>query len=161
MEMTCCSSPLPPDDFQRFPSRTASEIITNSKCLHFIQTINWIQSKLQYSTRRFICLFIYLFVCLFVWCSSVYAAPKVAAQIQNVRWSNTYVLVAKNFFLSCILLCVCFWRTSSLLYLLQWNIPSQACLSLAYLGPSHVWPSKTPSNQLLKEPDKFPPHSSK
>ena len=90
------------------------------------------------------------------WCISLYGVLKISAQPQCVRQTNTCVLLAKNPS-SCVLSHACFSRTSSLLCLLQPNIPSQVCLSLSHLCPlqlnvpSRVCPNKTPSSRLSKE----------
>ena len=83
----------------------------------------------------------------------LYGVPTNTAQLHNVRWTNTCVSLAKNLS-SCVLSHACFSRTSSLLCLLQQNFPPQVCLSLSHLC-SHVYPSKTPSNSLFKEPLTF------
>ena len=65
---------------------------------------------------------------------------------------------------SCVLSRPCFIRTSSLLCLLQRNIPSGVCLSLLPVSTSvkHSFkcfcPSKTLTNRLSKEPLSFPLH---
>ena len=76
------------------------------------------------------------------WCVSFGGVSTNAAQLCSVRQSNICVLSAKNPS-SRVLLCACFSRTSSLLCLLQLNVPSCVC------------PRKTPSNQLSKEPLSF------
>ena len=73
---------------------------------------------------------------------SVYGVLTNAAQLHNVRQTNTCVLLAKNPS-SSTLSHACFCRTSFHLYLLQLNVPSCVCSS------------KTPSNRLPKEPLSF------
>jgi hypothetical protein len=51
------------------------------------------------------------------WCVSLYGVLTNAAQLCNIRWTNTCVLLAKNS--SCDLSRACFSRISSLLCLLQ------------------------------------------
>ena len=68
----------------------------------------------------------------FFWCVSFYGVPTITAQLCHVRLTNTFVLLAKNPS-SLVLSCACFSKTSSLLCLLQLNIPSRVC------------PRKTPS----------------
>ena len=92
------------------------------------------------------------------WCLSLYGIPTYAAKLCNVRWTNTCVSLVKNPS-SCVLSCACFSRTSSLLCLLQWNVPSWVCLSLSPVSTSgkhsftclpqqntiqHNWLSKEP-----------------
>ena len=66
----------------------------------------------------------------FFWCISLYGVPTNAAQLCNVRQTNTCVLLAKNPS-SHVLSHACISRTSSLLCLFQWNLPSGGCLSLS------------------------------
>ena len=68
------------------------------------------------------------------WCVSLYGVPTNAAQLRNVRQTNTCVSLAKNLS-SHVLSCACFSRTSSLLHLLQQNILSGVRLSLSHLSP--------------------------
>jgi hypothetical protein len=68
------------------------------------------------------------------WCVSLYGIPTNAAQLHKVRRTNTCVLLAKNP-PSRVLSQACFSRASSLLCLLQRNVPSQVCLSLSHLCP--------------------------
>jgi hypothetical protein len=49
---------------------------------------------------------------------SLYGVPTNAAQLCNVRWTNTCMSLSKNLS-TCVLSCACFSRTSSLLCLLQ------------------------------------------
>jgi hypothetical protein len=91
--------------------------------------------------------------------------PSNAAQPRNVRQTNTCTLLVKNPSSR-----VCFSRTSSLRCLLQWSLPSGACLSLSHLCPLqqnfmrlpqccplHVFaPAKHWHNWLSKEPLSFP-----
>ena len=76
------------------------------------------------------------------WCVFLYVNPANATQLQNIWQTNTCVSSPKNLS-SPVLSCACFSRASSLLCLLQQNIPSCVC------------PSKTPSNPLSKEPLSF------
>ena len=69
----------------------------------------------------------------YFWCISLYGVPTNGAQLPNVRWSNACISLLKNTS-SHVFSHSCFSRTSFHLYLLQENMPS------------HVWPSKTPSN---------------
>ena len=84
--------------------------------------------------------------------------------VQTITQISTCVSLAKNP-LSCVLSHVCFSRTSSLLYLLQWNVPSQVCLSLSPVSTSgkhsftclpqqntiwHNWISKEPLSLYFK-----------
>lgn len=64
------------------------------------------RKKLQHLTRRFF------------WCISLYGVPTNAAQLHNVRRTNSCLLLAKNFS-SHALSCACFSRAYSLLCLLQ------------------------------------------
>jgi hypothetical protein len=68
--------------------------------------------KLQYTTRNFL----------------EYFSGQSSNKCSSVRWTNSCALLAKNPS-SRALSCASFSRTSSLLYLLQWNIPSLVCLS--------------------------------
>ena len=92
------------------------------------------------------------------WCISLYGVLTNVAQLCNVRQTNTCVLLAKNPS-SHVLSRACFSRTSSLLCLLQWNVPSRVCLSLSPVSTSgkhsfmclpqqntiqHNWLSKEP-----------------
>ena len=58
-----------------------------------------------------------------------------AAKLRNVRRTDTCPLLAKNPS-SRVLSCACFSRTSSLLCLLQLNVPSRVCLSLSPVSTS-------------------------
>jgi hypothetical protein len=69
------------------------------------------------------------------WCISVCGVATSAAQLHNVWWTNTCVLLAMNPS-SSVLSHACFSRTSSLLCLLQWNVPSRVCLSLSPVSTS-------------------------
>ena len=95
-----------------------------------------------------------------LWWVSFYEVPTNGAQLHNVRWTNTCVLLAKSPS-SRVLSHACFSRTSSLLCLLQLNIPSWVCLSLSSVSTSgkhcftclpqqntiqHSWLSKEPLN---------------
>lgn len=51
------------------------------------------------------------------------------AQLCSIRWTYTWVLLAKNPSRAC------FNWTSSLLCLLRWNVSSQVCLSCSHLCP--------------------------
>jgi hypothetical protein len=68
------------------------------------------------------------------WCVSLYGVPTNAAPCYNVRQSNSCVLLVKNPS-SRVLSHACFSRTSSLLCLLQQNVPSRVGLSLSHLCP--------------------------
>jgi hypothetical protein len=57
------------------------------------------------------------------WCVSLYGVLTNADQLCNVRQTNTCVLLAKSS-LSCVLSHACFSLTTSLLCLLQLNVPS-------------------------------------
>jgi hypothetical protein len=59
---------------------------------------------------------------------SLYGVPRNGSQLCNVRQINTCMSLVKNPS-SRVLSHACFSRTSSLLYLLQQNVPSQVCLS--------------------------------
>ncbi|EDL19643.1 mCG61979, isoform CRA_b, partial [Mus musculus] len=85
------------------------------------------------------------------WCVSLSGVLTNAAQLRNVRQTNTCVLLAKNLSL-CVLSHACFSRTSSLLCL-PWPFTPVSTLMKCF--PSRVHPSKTPSNQLSKEPLSF------
>jgi hypothetical protein len=64
-----------------------------------------------------------------VWFISLYGVPTNAARLCNVRWTNTYMPLARNPS-SCVIPHACFNRASFLLCLLQQDIASQVCLSL-------------------------------
>ena len=85
------------------------------------------------------------------WCISLYGVLTNAAQLHNVRWTNTGVMLAKNPSLR-VLSHTNFSRTSSLLCLLQWNVLSRVCLSLS---PMSICPRKTPSNWPSEVPLSF------
>ena len=77
-----------------------------------------------------------------LWCISLYGVSTNAAQLHSVRQTNTCVSLAKNPS-SHVLSRACFSRTSSLLCLLQWNVPSRVCLSLSPVSTSgifHLYP---------------------
>jgi hypothetical protein len=78
---------------------------------------------------------------------SLYGSSTNATQLHNVRQTNTCMLLAKNL-LSHVLSCACFSRISTLLCLLQQNVPSRVCLSLSPVSTlmKRTCPSKTPSN---------------
>ena len=77
-------------------------------------------------------------------------SPDSGVQIHNV-WTNTFLWLAKNPS-TCVLWCACLSRTSSILCLLLWNVPSKVYLSLLHLCPlSCLCPSKTPSNHFSKQ----------
>ena len=84
--------------------------------------------KLQHTTRSFLVHF------------SLWSPDKCSSTMQCKI--DMHVL-SKKIFHHVSFSCVCFSRTSSLLCLLQLNIPSRVC------------PSKTPSNRLSKEPLSF------
>jgi hypothetical protein len=84
------------------------------------------------------------------WSISLYGVPTNAAQLHNIRQTNTRVSLAKNPS-SSVLSHACLSRTSFLPCLLQLNVPSWICLSLLPVSTSakhssHVCSSKTPSN---------------
>jgi hypothetical protein len=109
--------------------------------------VHWSDKKLQHTTRRFFFLYI-----------SLYRVPTNAAQLHHVRQTNPCVLLAKTPS-SRVHSRACFCRTSSLLRLLQRNVPSEVCISLWHLCPlewnTPVCPSKTPSDWLSEEPLSF------
>jgi hypothetical protein len=76
------------------------------------------------------------------WCVSLYGVPINGAQLHNVRQTSACVSLATNPS-SRVLSRACFSRTSFHLCPLQLNVPSR------------VYPSKTPSNWLCKEPLSF------
>jgi hypothetical protein len=104
--------------------------------------------KLQHTTR-------------FFWCVSLYGVPTNGAQLHNVRWTDTCMSLAKNPS-SSVLSRVCFSRTSSLLCLLQWNVPSRVCLSLLPVSTSGkpsftcLFQQNTIQNKWLQRTLKFP-----
>jgi hypothetical protein len=71
----------------------------------------------------------------FFWCISLYGVPTNAAQLHNVRWTNTCTLLAK-YLSSCFLSHACLSRTSSFLCMLCWKLPSQVCISLSPVSTS-------------------------
>ena len=83
-----------------------------STCIQSARVLG-IGKKRQHSTR--------------VWCVSLYVVPTNAARPHNVRWTNTHVLLAKHPS-SRVRSRACFSRTSSLLCLLQQNLPSDSAL---------------------------------
>jgi hypothetical protein len=94
--------------------------------------------KLQQTTRRFFCQV------------SLYVVLTNAAQLQNVRQANIYLLLVKNPS-SCVLSCACFSTIPSLLCLLQSKVPLGVYLSLTPVSTSSkhsssVCFSKAPSN---------------
>ena len=100
------------------------------------------KKKLRLTTRSFL-------VCFSLW------SPDNGAQLCNVRWTNTCVSLAKNPS-SRVLSCACFSRTSSLLCLLQWNVPSWVCLSLSPVSTSgqqsFLHNTPVPQHNWLQEP---------
>jgi hypothetical protein len=87
------------------------------------------------------------------WCI-LYGGPTNAAQLCNVRQTNTWVSLTKNPS-SRVLSCACFSKTSFLLCLLHKSALVFHLCPFQENIPSHVCPSKTPSNQLSKEPLSF------
>jgi hypothetical protein len=95
------------------------------------------------------------------WCISLYEVLTNAAWLHNVRRTDTQVSLVRNPS-PCVLSHGCFSRTSSLLCLRQWNIPSRLSLSLSPVSTSgkHSFMSLPQQNtiqhiSLSKEPLNF------